>query len=138
MPVTITPKGSPKPKVPSKPVQKAVSPEDIQQLPDEQPVQLTAKQPVLKVIKQYKDGSSTETEEPLPMKTFTGPTANVGLSIGITRNLGNYESVKITVSLNMPCNPTEPDMEATFHEVHGWVDTRVELLNQEINQQLGQ
>lgn len=95
------------------------------------------KQAVATVTKQHKDGSSSETHEVVKEQIFDGPAANVGVSIGLTRNLGNYESVKITVSLFMPCNPVEEEINSTYDEVKGWVDTRIEHINQEISDQLG-
>lgn len=103
----------------------------------EEEVVLEAKQAVASVNKKFKDG--TETDEQVPVgevKAFKAPHATVGLTMAVTRNLGNYESVKMSVSLYMPCENNEQAMQETFDEVKGWVDTRVELLNQEVNEQL--
>lgn len=88
------------------------------------------------VTKQFKDGSSTEEKETVKTTLLPEPHATVGLSIGVTRNLGNYESVKLTVSLFMPCTLDPEDIDATYMEVKGWVDTRVEHINEEISQDL--
>jgi len=98
---------------------------------------IQSKQPVAVVGKKFKDGSETENQIPVgPVKHFNEPHVTVGLSMAVTRNLGNFESVKMMVSLSMPCANNEEAINATFDEVKGWVDTRVELLNQEVNEQL--
>jgi hypothetical protein len=61
----------------------------------------------------------------------TGPsTANVGFTASFTKNLGNYESVKVTVSLFYPVavSPTgwEPEvLNAVMDKVQQWVDDRM-------------
>lgn len=94
------------------------------------------KQAVATVETKHKDGSTESTQEVLGEQVFDSPPANVGLSIGVTRNLGNYESVKFTVSLYMPCIPEESEINQTFDEVKAWVDTKIEQINQEITDQL--
>lgn len=47
----------------------------------------------------------------------------MGVSGGRTINTGNYESVKITVSLNMPCAPT--DLDATYEFATNWVGDKL-------------
>lgn len=95
------------------------------------------KQAVASVSKIFKDGTISDHHENVgEVKMFTSPAANVGLTMAVTRNLGNFESVKMSVSLFMPCDATPAALQHTFDEVKDWVDTRVELLNQEVNSQL--
>jgi len=63
------------------------------------------------VNRTYKDGaivtseeSSTETLETV---RFLSATANVGVSTAFTRNLGDYNSVKVSVMVNLPCYVAE-------------------------------
>lgn len=101
------------------------------------PPLVVGKQPTATVTKQYKDGSSSTEEEPVgPVKMMEGPHATVGVSMGVTRNLGNYESVKFTVSLFSPSENTEEDKEKVYNETKHWVDMRIEALNEEISEQL--
>lgn len=100
-------------------------------------VEVKGTQAVAVVNKKYKDGSETDEQIPVGgIQKFKEPHATVGLSMAVTRNLGNYESVKMMVSLYMPCANNEQAMQDAFDEAKGWVDTRVELLNQEVNEQL--
>lgn len=94
---------------------------------------IEAKAGVGKVEQQFKDGSVVETtEQVMEPEMFDQPTANVGLSVGVTRNLGNYESVRFTVSLFCPCRPTPEEIEHTFEEVRGWVDNKINQINSEV------
>ena len=115
-------------------------------IPPPPPVQLTApavkkkigKQPEGTVTHEFKDGSSTEEKIPVGSGVLlNAPNATVTVSLGVTRNLGNYESVKATVSLTLPCDNNEKDIDMAFHEARGWVDTRIEMINQDIDTQLG-
>ena len=55
---------------------------------------------------------------------------NVGFSLAVTKNLGNYENVKASVSLYMPCK--EEDIDSTFTKVKSWVDDKVEEVVEEV------
>lgn len=56
------------------------------------------------------------------------PMANVGLKVGMTKNLGNYESVRVDVSCFIPCLPAEPDMDAAFSVCEAWCDAKISAL----------
>lgn len=53
----------------------------------------------------HKDGKVKE--QHIEVVAFEGPTAMVRFSGGSTINMGNYESVKIEVGIEMPCYPEE-------------------------------
>ena len=67
------------------------------------------------------------------VQSVATPTANVGLTVALTKNLGNYESCKFSVSLHMPCLPIEEDIEDTFAAVKAWVDAKTTEILNEIN-----
>jgi hypothetical protein len=52
--------------------------------------------------------------------------ATVGISLGATRNLGDYNSAKGQVTLTMPCNTTE--INDTYDFVLEWVDSKLEAI----------
>jgi len=56
------------------------------------------------------DGS----EELLEVKTFLAPPANVGVGYGATINLGDYNSAKVNVLVNVPCYTEEIDGAILF------------------------
>lgn len=86
------------------------------------------------VTKQHKDGSLEE--ETIPVGVIQSPKdrAVVEVNMSMTRNLGNYESVKISVSLAMPCSPEK--ITDVYDEVKAWVDDKINSVNQEINASL--
>lgn len=102
---------------------------------------LTAKQPVATIstvqMANNKEVASTETqEEALEKVMVEEPHAVVGITMGMTRNLGNFESFKFAVHLSMPCAPEEDAMEVSYSMAKDWVDQRVNAMQQDIEQQL--
>jgi hypothetical protein len=74
----------------------------------------TAKQAKLTVIKTMLQGGTIKGEpvvtEEIEILNFAGvPTANVGASLRMTKNLGNMESVQLGVMMNAPCYKEEMD-----------------------------
>jgi hypothetical protein len=59
-------------------------------------------------------------------KLLEGPTCNVGVDASFTKNLGNYESMRIGVSLHIPCGHGEIDEVFEFGKE--WVNARMESL----------
>ena len=111
--------------------------------PKPKPVQLTAPTKVIKqatatVTHQHKDNSVVEETETLGDPVMGhGALAMVEVSIGVTRNLGNYESVKFNVSVTMPCAADPESLDSTYADAKAWVDSKIEALNSEITEQLG-
>lgn len=100
--------------------------------------EVSVKQVVATTITQHKDGSAEETHEVLGEGQFTGPVAMVNVSMSMTKNLGNYESLKFTASITMPCKPEGEDIEDTYVNCKEWVDGKVNDFNEEVSEQLGQ
>lgn len=86
---------------------------------------------------QHKDGSAEETQEVLGEAKFTGPVAMVQVSMSMTKNLGNYESLKFTASITMPCEADGEEIEETYNNCREWVDSKVNAFNEEVSEQLG-
>ena len=63
---------------------------------------------------------------------FDQPVASVGVKAGLTVNLGNYSSMRVDVSLDMPCYVTELDKVFDFSQE--WVDARLEAIHAGIKQ----
>jgi hypothetical protein len=75
-------------------------------------------------------GATVSEHTLLKEEIFSQPTCNVGMSAGLTLNMGNYNSYKVQVSLHMPCLPLEVD--EVFDFVKKWVDTKLTLIHDEI------
>lgn len=79
-------------------------------------------------------------EIPVAEVVTSKPTANVGFQASLTKNLGNYESLKIQVSLNYPVEvdfarsreDIEEDLSNVFLFVSDWVDRRMKHTLDEI------
>lgn len=74
-----------------------------------------------------KDGEVIDTqEEVVDEVTVDKPMANIGVKLGTTKNLGNYESLRVDVSLFYPCEPKKKAMEKTYKKVFAWVDNKLD------------
>jgi hypothetical protein len=101
------------------------------------------------IVKQVTSGetvvSETQADEPVAMPQQAGPTvhwgdgaagvtelqsyeppkfAEVGFAAGFTKNLGNYSSARVDITLKLPCEPTEIDEAYEFAE--NWVSQRLQ------------
>ena len=57
--------------------------------------------------------------------------ANVGVTASRTINLGEYNNVKLGVSIFHPCAPTPEAIEETYEFCIGWVDGKMEALTKD-------
>lgn len=105
------------------------------------------KQPVkgsveLSKVKSGEVVETTSKQVPLVDAVFEGPLANIGFSATYTKNLGAYESVKMSVSLHVPVRvvPGQIDEVALNQEfafVQKWVDGHMAKLLEEADEQAG-
>lgn len=66
----------------------------------------------LKVERQYREsgkdvGAPEVAEDLIEVQDFHVPPAEVGVDLGLTLNMGNYESAKIGISVRVPCYTAE-------------------------------
>lgn len=60
-------------------------------------------------------GNEEVSTEPLKVPDFQGvPVARVTTGASFTKNLGNYESAKITVEVSLPCFPEESEIVRAY------------------------
>lgn len=88
------------------------------------------------ITKEMSDGSVTEKTEVLGWVATEGPPANVNVSMGMTKKTADYENVKFLVSLTIPSKPDEDSLEAAFQYGKSWVEQRVDLIFNELNEML--
>jgi len=68
--------------------------------------------------------SSLETtNEEIGFVETDGVPAEVAQGIGVTKNLGNFQSKRVDVYLKLPCNPQ--DFEAAAEFVNKWTSERL-------------
>lgn len=87
-----------------------------------------AEQTVAHVTRQYfKDkvplGPEQVSNELLAVRTFVTEPAHVGIDMGLTLNLGNFESARIDVRLSEPCYVEEKD--DAYNASKSWVEARL-------------
>jgi len=68
---------------------------------------LTAEE-TINVTSTYGGKESNRTEK-LSVRKFLVEPAYVRVNAGMTKNMGNYESLRVDVSLTLPCYPEEVD-----------------------------
>lgn len=64
---------------------------------------------------------------PIPDREYTQPVANVGFNCSMTKNLGDFNSLKVGVSLHLPCY---------VHEIHETYDHAKEFVEAKLNDTL--
>lgn len=62
------------------------------------------------------------------------PMANVGMKVGQTVNLGNYESARIDISLFVPSEVEPAALDATFDFVQNWCDLKMTEVMKELQE----
>lgn len=70
-------------------------------------------------------GVPLESEEHIETPPVRVTPAVVTLSMGYTKNLGNYESAKVSVAISLPCASDEPTIEQTFKYAEDWVNDKM-------------
>lgn len=85
----------------------------------------------------HPDGSEEVTTEVVGQVQVSGAPAKVCVGVGLTKNLGNYESLRAYVELTLPCAPTEQDIEESYAMAKSWVDDKINEINSEVSAQIG-
>ena len=70
------------------------------------------------------EGGGKEVEESVQVGIFKSEPARVNCQVGLTINLGNFESARIDVGFNCPCYPEE--MPEVYTHLKGMVEERVQ------------
>jgi len=87
--------------------------------------------------KQFPDGTMTEEEETLGVVHTAEAPAYVTFSMGLTKNMGDFNSLKFHVGITIPCAPNADEIDLTYSEAKGWIEGKVNDLNAEVEEQLG-
>lgn len=62
-------------------------------------------------------------DETIEVKSFVVPPATIEVGYGLTLNIGNYESARVDVKINLPCYKEEADQ--AYEYARQWAETRV-------------
>jgi hypothetical protein len=80
-------------------------------------------------VKHGKTGSEVVKTTVQPLREVPKVYANVGVTASRTINLGDFNNVKVGVSIHMPCDPKGVD--ACYEDCLAWVDKRMATLTEE-------
>jgi hypothetical protein len=74
---------------------------------------------------QVVDSITNENSFPVKIKDLEGNVTRVRVSGGLTKNMGNYESLRVDVSIEMPCPATPEGVEKAYQYCAVWVPERI-------------
>ena len=84
----------------------------------------------------HPDGTEESTQEQVFENLEVENPAYITIQMGLTRNLGDYESLKMLVGIVVKCANNPEDIETTYSAAKEWVDTKVSEINAEVDEQL--
>lgn len=67
-------------------------------------------------------GAESEEAETIRVPAFEGPVGRVRVEGSVTRNMGDFNSVRVAVAIEMPCYPVEAEVDACY----AWCSTKVD------------
>lgn len=93
-------------------------------MPDENKPEkeITVKEAIIEVRKTV-FGQEEVSQERIKIRPFLTNPASISMKAGFTKNLGNYESMRVDVMATMPCYVEEID--DAYEQVKDWVDSRI-------------
>lgn len=74
---------------------------------------------------------NTSESEPVKLEAVIGDAAKVGYSCGFTKNIGEFNSLRATVSIELPCAPNATEIEKTYELAVQFVDDKLQSLWQD-------
>ena len=97
---------------------------------------------VVKVIRKQKcvgkveiandDGTVEERSEVVDEIVVDKPMANVGLKVGMTKNMGDFNSLRIDVSLFLPSELDTKSLNKTFKRADKWCEKKMKKIMEEL------
>ena len=70
------------------------------------------------------EGPVEEADDVIAVHKFLAPPAKVGCGMGLTINMGNFESRRVDAWVTLPC--TEDSADDTYDKCHAFVSKKVE------------
>jgi len=77
------------------------------------------------VVSRVAYGITTESAERIRVPVFQTTPARVRVTGSVTRNLGDYNSARVEVSIEMPCYPEQSEVQRTYDYISGLLDTMI-------------
>jgi len=79
------------------------------------------------------EADASEAQKVLPENPAT-----VSVGKKLTLNIGNFESVSVSVHLSMPCMPEKGAVNTMFEKINTWVDRRIEAERNSVRRAQGE
>lgn len=73
------------------------------------------------------EGDVTDYDEKIRVPAFHGPTALVTVKGGLTKNMGNFNSLRVDVSVSVPCYPESSEIERAYDFASKLVNDKIHL-----------
>lgn len=70
-------------------------------------------------------GVENEERQALRVPVFSSAPARVRVSGGVTENMGNYSSIRVDVTVELPCLPNEVDIDRAYRTAAGIVEAKI-------------
>lgn len=80
----------------------------------------------------HPDGSESNQTKIIGGEMFEAPPASVSVTLGFTKNMGDYNSVRFSVTLMVPCANSENDIAQSYAFAKEWTDKRAEEVQNEL------
>lgn len=78
------------------------------------------------------NGVVKETLTPIALALVDGPQTRVKCAVGMTINLGNFQSARIDASLEAPSNLDTDSLDKTWEFLKTWLDNKLIAMKAEI------
>ena len=79
----------------------------------------------MEVLRVNYDGSEANTVETVQVPKFEGPVGYQRVEGSVTRNMGNFNSVRVAVMLELPCYPVQSEIDRCYAYASQQVDEKI-------------
>lgn len=78
-----------------------------------------------------------ESQESVGELVSSEPMGSVTTSMGLTKGMANYSSIKFHVALTLPTLPDEKSVNDTYARAQSWVDGKISELDESVEEMIG-
>lgn len=86
---------------------------------------ITVKRPSYNFGEQFEE-STTERNQTVEVPVINSPPAYVRVSASVTKNMGNFNSIKVQVDVSLPCYPEGTEIDRTYDICSSWVNQKIQ------------
>lgn len=72
------------------------------------------------------------TESSVTFETVKEPSVEMHVEIGSTVNLGNYESVRVTIGVRRSCTDNPEALKLAYEDTKTWITTKIAEIRKEV------